>query len=245
MSDIRFITNVTKIIKQFNSSINLAEQKLISELNKQIKNSKMTVIVFDKLREKLKKVFRENACDLKLTPISNGLDNVKRYVSHYDVFNNEPYKSFTQSKKRRVPVGYTESDLLICANLRTTYNKFIYSRLLQLRNVVASFEDKHHKASAAAVDEIDSEEDSEEDGKEEVEEVDEDSEVEHENDMCTTGTPKITRSAAASAVDVNENDSEEVGEEDNEEDRTLKRKKIDRPNKKKKKKKKKVTNNIS
>ena len=243
MSDISFITNVTKIIKQFNSSINLAEQKLISELNKQIKNSKMTVIVFDKLREKLKKVFRENACDLKLTPISNGLDNVKRYVSHYDVFNNEPYKSFTQSKKRRVPVGYTESDLLICASLRTTYNKFIYSRLLQLRNVVASFEDKHHKASAAAVDEKDSEEDSEEDGEEEVEEVD--SEEEHENDMCTTGTPKITRSAAAAAaaVDVNENDSEEVGEEDNEEDRTRKRKQADKPNKKKKKKK--VTNNIS
>ena len=87
--DKRFISNLTILVKEFNTSINSAEEKFTSEIFELLTSSKITLYTFDKLEENFKRVFRENACALKLTAISR-----ERFISCYDVFNNEPYIRF-------------------------------------------------------------------------------------------------------------------------------------------------------
>ena len=65
--DTNFITNLIKIFKRFNTSVNLAEQQFSSELFELLKSSKITLHTFDKLENDLKRIFRQNACALKTT----------------------------------------------------------------------------------------------------------------------------------------------------------------------------------
>ena len=141
LSNATLVLSFTKIIKQFNISISTAEDNFYSDVTELLKHSKLTVKKFDSIKKDLNRIFKENACQLKLFPISTGSNGEERLLSYNDVFNEEPFKNkkFKQSLVRPVPEGFTDMDRLICADLRTAYNKLISSRIKHLRKIVCSF----------------------------------------------------------------------------------------------------------
>ncbi len=87
LSNATLVLSFTKILKQFNISISTVEDNFYSDVTELLKNSKLTLTIFDAIKKDLRRIFKENACQLKLFPISTSSIGEERLLSYNDVFN--------------------------------------------------------------------------------------------------------------------------------------------------------------